>query len=200
MLKYNDYINEALKKVDPEIISAAKKGSNSKIEKLIKSGADINVKDVVGRTALMYATDGKFISVVDTLLNAGADVNITTNFGENVLTFARTTKILNKLLDAGADVNKQNSNGRTVLTTYLSGNKDLLKVILDRREELKVDFDIKDVNGDNFYDNIKLELNARFIPDSVKNEILKIKEFMDIHYPQYKKEWDFKETINKYNL
>ena len=53
-------------KDNQELMAAAKKGDSDKIEALIKAGADVNVKDDNGSTALIYAASrGKTYSVKD---------------------------------------------------------------------------------------------------------------------------------------
>ena len=60
MLNYNNFINEAVKKVSKEatLIAAAKRGGN--VKDIIKSGVNINAIDIDGKTALMHAVEGKY--------------------------------------------------------------------------------------------------------------------------------------------
>ena len=46
------------------------------VQLLLETGADINVKDNDGRTALMYATKNNAFEVIRLLLEYGAGVNI----------------------------------------------------------------------------------------------------------------------------
>lgn len=196
-------ITEAAKNYkDPEIVSATKRGSNNKVKLLIKNGVDINATDIIGRTSLSWAVEKKFIVIVETLINAGADVNMISVQGITALMHASTVKIFNKLLDADADVNIPNKSNRTAISTFLSNNNfDLLYMLLERKKELKLDLDIKDINGNNLYDNLKIELyQSNFLPDYRIKELKKLELYMDEHFPQYREEWDFKNAQFKYNL
>jgi len=51
----------------------------------LKYGADINVKDNDGDTALMYAVNRFQLEKVQALLDAGADVNVKNKKGETAL-------------------------------------------------------------------------------------------------------------------
>ena len=71
-------------------------------EALIKSGADVNLQDDSGMTALMYA--------------AQSDANLS---------------LLNELIDADADRNLKDNNGRTAYSYALeAGNEEAAKIIL----------------------------------------------------------------------
>ena len=199
MLKYYQYITEVKNNI-PEIIKAAKNGSNAKVQQLIKKKVNINEQDENGDTALIEAVNGNFLMVVDTLLKAGADPNIQNKEKHSALMYARTSKIMEKLLNSGANVNLTNNNGRSVITLLLNNNINLLKILLNNSFALNINFDIKDINDNNFYDNIKNELERPFAPEFKKKELNEILKYMDEKYPQYKKEWDFKKAKLNYNL
>lgn len=59
------------------------------VEALLKSGADVNVRDSeAGETPLMLAAKYSSAEVVKALIGAGADVNARNNDGKAVLTIA----------------------------------------------------------------------------------------------------------------
>ena len=104
---------------------SAKDGRTEWVEELIKSRADVNMKDIVGRTALINAAEYGRIDCVRLLLKAGSDVNVCTEMNSNY-THDHTAlskaackgeaEIFDMLLEAGADVNMKNSLGRTALS------------------------------------------------------------------------------------
>jgi hypothetical protein len=57
--------------------------------KLLEIGADVNLQDSSGRTALMYAAYNGYINRVNKLLEFGADVNIQDSFGHTALMYAK---------------------------------------------------------------------------------------------------------------
>ncbi|MDR1740972.1 MAG: ankyrin repeat domain-containing protein [Synergistaceae bacterium] len=87
---------------------------------LMKAGADVNLKDAHGATALMYAA---YYSgdpdVISALLNAGADVNAQDENGLTALMNAAIRDMgheaIVRLLKAGADTSARSSNGWTAL-------------------------------------------------------------------------------------
>lgn len=85
------------------LMKAAQNGNNWEIKSLLASGADINLKDKDGWTALMYAVRyQENITIVETLINAGAKIKIKNNFGFSPLVLASAyngnPEIIKKLL------------------------------------------------------------------------------------------------------
>lgn len=87
--------------------------SPEQIEKFLMKGADINARDVFGRTSLMIASENGETDVVKFLLESGADVNVKDDNGNTALSYAvskayymihNNEEIINMLLKAGADV------------------------------------------------------------------------------------------------
>ena len=75
------------------------------VELLLDAGADVNLQDNYGRTALMEPSGLGYIETVRLLLEAGADVNLQDNYGWTALYHAsRTgrTEIVRLLRAAGA--------------------------------------------------------------------------------------------------
>ena len=114
------------------LIKAIEKGASyKKIEKIINSGVDINARDELGRTPLMYAIKHGYYDIVDLLVRNGADVNATTNFNWTPLSFAinyKQSNIAIYLISHGADINKPGyyfimdavSNGLVRVVEYIS--------------------------------------------------------------------------------
>ena len=59
------------------------------VQLLIKSKADLNARDNIGRTALMLAVVGTRTDSVKTLIDSGADVNIKDAQGDTALKYAK---------------------------------------------------------------------------------------------------------------
>ena len=58
------------------------------VRSLLDAGADINIRDKYGRTALYWACHYNRTNIVPLLLDAGADINITNNNGYTALQYA----------------------------------------------------------------------------------------------------------------
>jgi hypothetical protein len=95
---------------DPDetpLMKAAANGNQNAIEELLSSGANINVQDQGGQTALMYVCRSAKPSaaVVKLLLASGADVNVRSHSGYTALLWAQTKndrEIIRLLKNAGA--------------------------------------------------------------------------------------------------
>ncbi len=110
------------------LMTAAQDGTAAEIKKLLKKGADTELKNQYGWTALMYAAalniwfnsstkpDG---SVLKALLDASANANVSDSRGITPLMIAANegkTEFVKLLLSKGADVNAKNQNGATALS------------------------------------------------------------------------------------
>ena len=85
---------------------------------LIKNGADLNLQNNAGLTALMMAAYINKTEIAKALIAAGADLNLQDKFGKTALMRAARwghTEIVKALIDAHADLNLQDNNGDTAL-------------------------------------------------------------------------------------
>lgn len=94
---------------DPEIVKL-----------LLKSGADPNLLDSKGRTALMYAAGPSYMTTINLLLQAGCMIDEEElHTGLTSLMFSlikqREIQVVTGLIDAGADVNHRDIIGETPL-------------------------------------------------------------------------------------
>ena len=85
------------------LMKAAKMGNEWQIKRLLEAGANTNLKDNEGWTALMYAVRyNEGLESVELLLNAGADIKLSNNYGLTAVTLAASynnnPKILLRLL------------------------------------------------------------------------------------------------------
>lgn len=86
------------------LMIACKNGNDWELNNLLNSGADVNLKDNHGWTALMYAVRyQQNINIIDSLLNKGAIVKEKNNLGFSALILASTYNdnplIIKKLLE-----------------------------------------------------------------------------------------------------
>jgi len=89
-----------------QFIRAIHFGDTASVTALLKQGLDLDVRDPLGRTALMLAASSEHGAIVDLLLEAGADPNAVDRSGHTALMRAaahQRHQIVQALLDAGAD-------------------------------------------------------------------------------------------------
>ena len=95
-----------------------------KVQRLLALGADIDVRNYKGKTALHYAAKAGFLKVINLLIKRGAPLDATDNDGETPLFDAIRSTIkdsqkqraaLEALLIAGANLNVKNKKGLTPL-------------------------------------------------------------------------------------
>lgn len=111
---------------------------NKIVKLLIEAGADPNVQDIYGKTALLCVCetstifDSVFINTIALLLRAGADTNIQDNNGDTALMRALyicPQGLIYMLLKAGANPNIQDYRGRTSLFRAINRPK-ILEMLL----------------------------------------------------------------------
>lgn len=57
------------------LLQAVVAGDVEQVREIVRSGADLEVRDPQGRTALLLATRGAYVEIAELLIEAGADVN-----------------------------------------------------------------------------------------------------------------------------
>ena len=109
---------------------------------LLAAGADANVRDGEGWTALMLVTVKGHLDVARELLNAGADVQAKNQKGWTALRFAVSmddAEALRLLLEAGAEVDEQDAEGDTALMQAArEKSMESLKMLLARGADVNV--------------------------------------------------------------
>ena len=135
------------------LMHAAINGDGQIVDMLLAAGAEVNLRNSAGETALLYVLRTLFVEkkdypeIVQKLLEAGAYINLPDNEFSTPLHHAIATastdahvQIILRLLQAGANVNVSNKFGITPLALALQ--KDTLPAIIDLLLAYKVDVNI----------------------------------------------------------
>ena len=118
------------------LADAAEQRNQTLIRKLLATGADVNVAQVDGMTALHWAVYNDDAETAGLLVRSRANVNATNRYGVPPLSIACTNgnaTLVRLLLDAGANANVSLPGGETVLMTAARvGNLEAVKALLAR--------------------------------------------------------------------
>ena len=126
---------------------AARNGNREMLRFLISVGANVNLVDRNGQTALMLIGEQATSDMVWDLIDAGAKVNVKDHDGDTALSEAASANdsdVLKALVDAGAQVNQQNNDGQTALMKAAeNGNVNNVRLLI----RAGADFNIRDKDG-----------------------------------------------------
>ena len=101
-----------------ELFNAVHSCDIEELDKLIKSGVDVNAQDNYGRKPLHIAVENGCRDMVDMLLQKGVDVDVQDNFKRtplHIATYAGYLGIVELLISQGADPTIQKKDGKTPL-------------------------------------------------------------------------------------
>ncbi len=130
------------------LMLAARKGKSEILDFLITEGADLNLQDVNGNTALLLAIQTKEseiekISIAKKLINAGPDLKLCNNQGFTPLILASSlneVRIVELLINKGADSNLRTKDGFTALMHACSnGNEEIVNLLINKSANLDLD-------------------------------------------------------------
>ncbi|MEZ5392722.1 MAG: ankyrin repeat domain-containing protein [Bryobacterales bacterium] len=120
---------------DRALIAAAKADNPAAVSAMLERGADANVQEPDGSTALAWAAMRSNSATATALLDAGADANLANAMGVSPLAIAienGARDIVELLLAHGADPNHTRENGETplMIAAHL-GLTDVMRMLLD---------------------------------------------------------------------
>lgn len=141
---------------------ASHQGLTAVVELLIQLGADVNLQDPEGDTALHYAAFGNQPTTAAALLKGGADGNRLNKNKCSPLHVAVNkgfTDVVKTFLSCSCNVNAQDSYGDTVLHDAIAKDfADIVELLINFRG---IDLSIKNKRGFNCLHHASLKGNAR---------------------------------------
>ena len=129
-----------------ELIRAVKRGDVQEVERLIKAGVDLNIRDNGGWTALIGTSYYNHVEVVKLLIEAGANLNIRDNGGKTALIWAsyqNHIEVVKILLENFADECILNDEGWSFYDYLDDRNKEIIKGIYPNEVENAIHFSQK---------------------------------------------------------
>jgi ankyrin repeat protein len=116
------------------LVTAVQQGFEEKFSSMLEEGADVNVQNEWGETALSWAVARGNTEVVERLLAEGADPSLTNVLGVGPLALAVESdfvEIARLLLASGADPNAPRASGETPLMTAIRvGSSEIVQMLL----------------------------------------------------------------------
>ena len=126
-----DNLDSADNKGKTALFHACEFGNLNSVRILIKSGSDINKRDIFGKTILMYAVESENLELIKYLIeDIEVNINEKDDWGQNAIFFATKINIARYLIYKDIDYSEPNSiglkayevlryNGYNNLSTYL---------------------------------------------------------------------------------
>lgn len=122
------------KKWDSDLLEAAYDEDDEMGIEALDKGADPNVADEDGRSALFLATATGAAELVEKLIETGADIDCADNYGTtafNIASYNGNMEIVKALIKAGANLDHQNKIGITALNGAAKmGHGEIVKLLL----------------------------------------------------------------------
>jgi ankyrin repeat protein len=121
-----------------DLLVAIRNGDSPQVQKLLGAGADANIADGDGTSALMHAVIESDVNVMKLLIEGGANVNARNALDSTALMYAATNVAKTRLLlEAGADVKVKGKGGATPMSVAVTtfGSTPVLKLLKARGAE-----------------------------------------------------------------
>lgn len=114
------------------LFSAVEANNASEVELLLEAGANPNIQNNKGNTALIYAVlNNENKDIVELLLKSGIKVNTSNKINYTALMYVIDLDIAEMLIWAGAEINVKNNKGNTALFFNVKrSNIKLVKTLL----------------------------------------------------------------------
>jgi len=132
----------------PGVVAAARAGDLDAVRKQLSAGADVNVPEADGTSALLWAAYQSSPELVQALLKAGADVNAANSFGVTALLQSARygdADTMSALLKAGADIKKAEREGETpLMAAARAGSVPAVKLLLDHGADVNARESLQD--------------------------------------------------------
>ena len=126
------------------LLMATDKGRTDVVQLLLERGAQVDLQDNDGLTALIWANVRGHTEIVNVLLERGAQVDLQNNVGWTALMMASGTEIVEVLLERGAQIDLLDSDGLTALMRASDrGHTEIVNVLLERGAQV----DLQDNDG-----------------------------------------------------
>ena len=124
----------------PSIYIAAAKGDLRKVKKFVKQGTNVDAKDKIGWTALLWATTMGQEDAAEYLIERGASIDVKTEDGDTLLhrsALAGAGKLVARFVAMGVQVDANGVDGQTPLHCAVSqGHKDVAEFLLTKGADL----------------------------------------------------------------
>ena len=138
-------------------------GHTELVELLIKSGADVNARDLQRETPLHIAAQNGNREIAELLIKSGADVNdnkfyINSPPLHTALSF-RNIEVAKLLIDNGADVNAKSK--ERCIPLQLAKSPEIAKILIDNGSKI----DAKNKNGETPLHRVKSQEVAKILID-----------------------------------
>jgi len=123
-----------------ELLTAMKNMELAQVHKLLLAGANVNVQNYLGESALSVAVELAIVQTISLLLTFGANVNIQDIDGNTPLHIAAgygSQKIVVTLLHHGAFIDQKNIEGETALhCAVIGGHLDMCELLIKAGADL----------------------------------------------------------------
>lgn len=136
------------------------------IDRAPPGGANINIKNSLGRTSLMTVAARNLTQIFNVLYEKGVELDTQDNFGCTALMSASTNghvEILERLISSGVNIDLQDIDGMTALMLSVKKNYiALVEILISAGARL----DIKDINGKTAYDLSVSNIQLMYLLDN----------------------------------